>query len=1008
MSSGQIVAGQQYKWRLLEKLGEGDAGEVFRVESLLGGMPAILKRPRKSSFSSDVLRQAAQIKTEGKLLAALSGITGAGWSVPPLLDQSTALEGLGDSFFIVLEQAPGFDLTTLSRLARSGNIDEALTATNSENAYFLQQIAHVGKIPDPILLRSMLTLVDMLDTIHRVEACDDGIQQHGILWNDVKPEHLYWDPARAKLTIIDWGNGFFLESDGTTRDRRHSSADDYFQLIQAMGIFLIDNSPELRAQLDWPEAATSATIYADVVQPLKDRLQSLWNEAISQLQGLRNSAASLYGTTRPTQADLVQSDDIQRRFVTFGELPDFSSAINLYSRVALNLATANDLSGFRQLCMQTAKLPASQAGKWELLAEIAQIALLQPAPDQKSFSSALVAAIADDWPGLLWELQHGLRQDSLPDWWEGVSQGVRRVHLGTCEDTITPYLAVSRLFYTLQSLILRMGDTDAGAPAVIESLPAHEEFLRIFENEVLKKWKDLEPAPPHAGIAYDDIDELIGEIEQILPGTQDKLNAVLEQPRAQAQIALDAWERRDFDKARQALRRLLLWDPYRRRLSSADKAIASASHWLSGVRKGAHPDEPFYDYLTSIELAGRDLRNRVGQAGWLSLILDALKRLRKGVRPADLIMDHPEVLDEIPWLYEFRSREILALPRTRALTLERDNTPVTRAVPISGVVEGRLDLDMDLLLAEPLDTWVSEAHGSSARVFKGYLRDRLGKPWAHAIKIMRPERVEYALPLFKEEARVLSLLRDVPGVTPVVEYGFLRFQDGLSLPGDESHASADGLRGDLLRYGIEEVQNFLVSMERQLASGWLPYLALVLRNQEYNLIKYCDAGYTHGWFLPLRESLLLAIQICEILQVVHERNIVYRDHKILHYYWDPTAHGIAMIDWNISKHLPHGLSAAEEQLDLVQFGARALHHILTGRPAPGALPMGPNQPEEIERSAMSYTVNWTYDDERLPMRVKEILEGVLSQGYPHIKELRADLLQVYQQLPEQAQDAPVS
>jgi serine/threonine protein kinase len=268
--------------------------------------------------------------------------------------------------------------------------------------------------------------------------------------------------------------------------------------------------------------------------------------------------------------------------------------------------------------------------------------------------------------------------------------------------------------------------------------------------------------------------------------------------------------------------------------------------------------------------------------------------------------------------------------------------------------------------------------------------------------------LEYALPLFKEEARVLSLLRDVPGVTPVVECGFLRLHDGLHLPGDESHAAADGLRGDLLRYGIEEVQNFLVSMERQLASGWLPYLALVLRDQQYNLIKYCDAGYTHGWFLPLRESLVLAIQICDILQVAHERNVVYRDHKILHYYWDPAAHGIAMIDWNISKHLPHGISAAEEQLDMVQFGARALHHILTGRPAPGALPLGPNQPEEIERASTSYAVNWTYDDERLPMRLKEILECVLNQGYPHIKDLRADLVEVYQQLPDRVQDAPIS
>lgn len=165
-------------------------------------------------------------------------------------------------------------------------------------------------------------------------------------------------------------------------------------------------------------------------------------------------------------------------------------------------------------------------------------------------------------------------------------------------------------------------------------------------------------------------------------------------------------------------------------------------------------------------------------------------------------------------------------------------------------------------------------------------------------------------------------------------------------------------------------------------------------------MKYCDAGYTHGWFLPLRESLLLAIQICDILQSAHDRNIVYRDHKILHYYWDPGSCGVVMIDWNIAKRQSQGLSDAERQFDLVQFGARALHHILTGRPAPGALPLGPNRPDEIEHASLNYSVNWTYDDERLPNQVKEILEKVLDQGYAQIKNLRIDLVQVYQQIPE--------
>ncbi|MEJ2266788.1 MAG: hypothetical protein P8X95_25370 [Anaerolineales bacterium] len=66
--------------------------------------------------------------------------------------------------------------------------------------------------------------------------------------------------------------------------------------------------------------------------------------------------------------------------------------------------------------------------------------------------------------------------------------------------------------------------------------------------------------------------------------------------------------------------------------------------------------------------------------------------------------------------------------------------------------------------------------------------------------------------------------------------------------------------------------------------------------------------------------------------------------------------------------------------------------------------MGPNRPEEIEHASLSYTVNWTYDDERLPNLVKETLEQVLNQGYTHIRDLRKDLVQIYEQMPDRAQD----
>jgi serine/threonine protein kinase len=314
------------------------------------------------------------------------------------------------------------------------------------------------------------------------------------------------------------------------------------------------------------------------------------------------------------------------------------------------------------------------------------------------------------------------------------------------------------------------------------------------------------------------------------------------------------------------------------------------------------------------------------------------------------------------------------------------------------MAEGKFGPNQKMALAEALDTWRPEARGSSARVFAGYLHHLAKKPVPLAFKIMRPDQQDYALPLFIEETQVLTMLNDVPGITPLVELGYLKLEEGQSLPSDDSHASAENLSGQVIHFGTEQAQNFLAAMDRQLALGWVPYLALVKRNPEHNLLRYCDASYTHGWFLPLRDSLVLALQICDILQFAHDRNIVYRDHKLLHYYWEVETHGVVMIDWNIAKHHSQGLSEAEIQFDLVQFGARGLHHLFTGRPAQGSLPLGPNRPEDIEKASTHYPVNWTYDDERLPNPLRTILERMLNQGYTQVSEVKQDLLAIYQQL----------
>jgi serine/threonine protein kinase len=1009
MEFGEIVIGQRQRWVLKKKLGEGDAGEVHLVESLLDQKPAILKRPYSSGTASQVLRQSTQLLREAQILKTLSTLTfpEQAYSIhtPAILDQSQAGSEYSGGLFIVIEKAAGFDLNTLARLARFGQDTGELPGLDGEveiPPQFLEHLTRESNLPDLLILRVLHGVIVLFETMHFAELSKEGEKKYGLLWNDVKAEHLFWDPLNCRLTVIDWGNGQFLEADGGAVDRQSSRMNDYVQFLQEFGRFLQEVKPKLFEEINWPGDINPGNAFSEGIKPVREAIDTLLAQEQARLEKIRRLEKDLATTSNPSLEDFQRLIDLHKDILACGELPEFSSATGLGLRLLVGLSEKQEFATIGEICEINLKWPVRNPQKWHLIARIAELASVDGGYPSEVYIHACQAAINEDWPRVAWEFFTAIGDSQFPSWWEELNRNLRQLQFGIREDVIFPYVIITRTYFTIQAKALKrelVGEGHENNVAVQAQLEEPDDFLRLFEEEVVQKWKDIEPPPPNSGVGYGEIEQNLDRVENILPGSSEALRKGFSQLNAQTEIILDAWQRKEFEKARRGIRQLLLLDPHRRRLLTTDRALQYAPQWLAAVRSGARSDELFQDYLTQIELKGRDLRNQVGLARWLDLILDTLKSLRTGARPADLMMLHPEILIEIPWVNEHRSRETLNLPRTQPLNLERLRVVSRPTAAIHTTREGELGRDRDLVLEKALDSWIPEARGSSARVFDAILRDPNGQAISCAAKIMRPDRKDYAPPLFREEVQILTILRDVPGVVQMIECGFILL-DGDSLPAEDDKRSAAQLKGKIIRLGVEQVPNFLTTLDRQIGQGWLPYMALEKWEQKTNLLAYCDSSHTHGRFLPLRESLLLAIQICDILHVAHDRNIVYRDHKLLHYYWHPGDQGVGILDWNISKRYPQGLTESERQFDLVQFGARALFHILTGRTAPGALPLGPNRPEDIERAAHHYSAQWTYDDERLPNQVKDILEKALGEGYQSAKGLRQDLFEIYKQLPE--------
>ncbi|HEX9018532.1 MAG TPA: serine/threonine-protein kinase [Anaerolineaceae bacterium] len=1001
-----IVSGQQSAWVLLKKLGEGDAGEVYLVESLLEKRAAILKRPVRSAFASDIIRQTSQIATEGKILKALSTALKMdedfSVSVPELLDQSKPGAAYGERLFIVIETARGFDLAFLARTAQLGMMSGAeVQAGSPEEKRFLQTLAESGKMPVRVVLSALRTLLGLFERIHQRAFDVDGMEAHGILWNDVKPEHLFWDPWRTRLTVIDWGNSQFLERDGATRDRRYSAGEDYRQLIEEMGRFLETASPALYARLEWPERGTFQAVDPSTAQALQERI---WEALQEQLFGLREAREREVELLRrgvieaPQQNPLHVLEEIHRYIIGYGELPDYTGAFNLAINYAAHYAETSQFGEVQEICDWAVGLPGSDSDHLHLISHLAQIisrAQTATTSQRSSLGQAIQAALKRDWPTVLWNLVQAQANGPQPDWWYDLINAIRRQQLSAEIGDVQPVLVARRTQHTLQSMAGRLEQGQKSADP--RTLATVQDLARRLSEDIIPNWMSIDPNPPHSNLTYQEIDEVLDDIGALLPEARHALDRALVQPRVQVRGVLSDWSRGEFASASAGLRHILLWDPERKRVLRAEQALHQAPLWLEKVQRGPQPGEHYQTFITDIEYEGRELRNQIGPAGWLDLILEGCAQLRRGAWPPDLFTSLPLLVKEMPWLRRFERRE-----RLPDLALDGDAPqPEPPAFSLlNGSTRGKLGIEQDLQLTAALDAWVPEARGSSARVFAGLLRDAVNKPYAVAIKFMRMDKVDYSLPLFKEEVLVLNAMRGVPGVTPLLECGFVLLEDGGVLPTERESKVNPMLTGTVIRLGPDIGQEYCNQIEARIKEGWTPYLALELRDWHENLLALCDAGMTHGTYRPVADLLLMSIQICEILQEAHNRNIVYRDHKILHYYWDEAVHGIFSIDWNVAKLHPDGLKPVEKQMDLVQFGARGLHHILTGRTAPGALPLGPTRPDEIEQAAKSYQAQWTYDDQRLPEDLRAILERVLAGDYNNAIQLRDDLKQSFLNLPD--------
>ena len=621
---GETLHGQKKIWLLIQKLNEGDAGEIWLAQDNESKGEYIVKRPSRRTYGSDVFRQARQIAQEGEILYQLQAqrisVTVAGATLRPvwIYDDGGLADG-GSKVFIVLEKAKGFDFQYLTRLQSSRVRDN--TAEQGKASQFIRMFAGLDTFPPLLIYRMIAGVAQLLQKVHHTPLDVSGKTYSGVGWNDVKLDHIFWDPFSHQFTIIDWGNAQLLGADGISLNRQFSLKNDHLQFCSKIKNFLE------QVHLAHTFHRTLSNCDEQNFYQLTSEARRLAEQEYRQLEQLR---------TREKQIDsgnIAELRRIQQEIVSYGEAPDDTIWQRYWEREITSAIDKFDATQYRRALGKLKRTSLNESEKvTELLLKIGQG--LTNDDDRKRIRDALTHVKHNRWAKAFWELS------KLPN-------------NADCNiDIDADRCRIQRLLRSLAGISV------AETPVQI--------LQRISENKppetreqiksIIDKWRKAEPRPSTRWLNYEDekdrLPELLSTSEwQTFQRSLNILEAI-------NNSVADAWKHKDFTLVRQLLPEWLLRDPDRNRIHTLaryvdDKRSYSVHAWLQkfqeGPRKKCKKDE---DFIKLLDEGKKYQITSTRDCPWLSDRIQFLEEWEKGTPITHLAQEEKfaDLIAETPWI----------------------------------------------------------------------------------------------------------------------------------------------------------------------------------------------------------------------------------------------------------------------------------------------------------------------------------------------------------------------
>lgn len=586
----RIIQGKNHIWQVEDKpIGSGDAGEVYHVVCVdHPQLSGVLKKPTKVATIGTIQRQARQIAQEAEALTLLNGLPTSKAHPPHLLDQAPEYTLGTADYFIISETAHGEDLPAiLAKTRQSGK-----------------------PFPRRIILTVLDALFDLFSRAHEV----------GILWNDVKLEHIFWDNSTGQIDVIDWGNALFINKVERQSPLRW---EDYKQLVEILGSFLQITAPELYDDLGWDEFqglsldSTRVSVLARRISYHQQNIAHQVMEYQSLIQVVLRSHPSVKGLR-----NILDYRNILEKIGAPWPKDDVLSYCVSLVEVKISTEDRQGLVAIVSLIWdlfdESLNLP------WHLLREYCRIPEII---SNNCFFNLVKHSINSNWNDSLWELSSIASQTTTPTWWDQLMPVIRQSALDGV--SYTPYEVCLNLYHWAQ---------EQGNLSLVQNL-----------HKFIKTWRtvgaDLKESPFNYPIL-----SLIKN-EQTIPirlGSEIK-QSYLQGGETIAELQ-SAWTQANLEALPSTLRKVISWDPDRWGILALSTRIEEFQKWLHTLYTGPkHGIEPM-SYLSQLSKNRPVLEHLLGMPPWLSELLKAIDGILLGAQRMNF---HPIALQFFPWILGF-------------------------------------------------------------------------------------------------------------------------------------------------------------------------------------------------------------------------------------------------------------------------------------------------------------------------------------------------------------------